>query len=55
MKNLIVVTLSLLAMPVLAGEPAPRVIAAPTMSELGLIVLAVGVGIAGGIIARRKK
>jgi ABC-type methionine transport system permease subunit len=36
-------------------EIAPRVVSAPTLDEIGLIALAIMVGVVGGVIARRKK
>jgi len=38
-----------------AGQTAPRAIAAPTLDEIGLIALAVIVGVAGAVMVRRKK
>jgi hypothetical protein len=55
MKILVAASLALTTSLALAGEVSPVAIQAPTLSEIGLIVLAVAVGIAGGIFVRRKK
>jgi exosortase sorting signal-containing protein len=40
---------------VAAGGTVAPIAQAPTLGEFGLIALAVAVGVAGGILARRKK
>ncbi len=38
-----------------AGRIDPAAVAAPALGELGLIALAVVVGVAGAVVVRRKK
>ena len=55
MKVLLGAGLAVSSATAFAGAIQQRVVSAPTLSELGLIVLAVAVGIAGGVIVRRRK
>ncbi len=55
MRKLIALIAVLASSQVLAGELAPRVIAAPTLSEFGLIGLAGLVGVAAAVAIRRRK
>ena len=55
MQKLAIVLLATLATPVLAGGQRIGPIAAPTLSEYGLIALAGVLGVAAAVVLRKKK